>query len=60
MHYCFQMFLKVLDIKVLYIKVNEIDPANFLSARGLAWSACLKKAKVQLYLSTDFDMPMMV
>ena len=31
-----------------YIKVNEIDPANFLSARGLAWSACLKKAKVQL------------
>ena len=30
------------------IKVNELDPAHVLSARGLAWQACLKKTKVQL------------
>ena len=26
------------------IKVYELDPAHFLSAPGLAWQACLKKA----------------
>ena len=32
----------------------------FLSASGLAWQACLKKAGVKLELLTDNDMLMMV
>ena len=28
-----------------YIEIYELDPAHFLSARGLAWQACLKKQK---------------
>ena len=32
------------------IKVYELDPANFLSAPGLAWQACLKKTEVELEL----------
>ena len=28
------------------IEVYELDPAHFLSAPGLAWQACLKKADV--------------
>ena len=27
------------------IEIYELDPAHFLSARGLAWQACLKKLK---------------
>ena len=33
----FENFLK------MCIKVNELDPAHFLTAPGLAWQACLKK-----------------
>ena len=28
-------------------EIYELDPAHFLSAPGLAWKACLKKAKVK-------------
>ena len=42
------------------IKVYELDPAHFLSAPGLAWEACLKKAEVKLELLTDVDMLLMV
>ena len=42
------------------IKIYELDPAHFLSAPGLAWQACLKKTKVNLELSTNFDMLLMV
>ena len=42
------------------IKVYELDPANFLSAPGLAWQACLKKTKIKLELLTDVDMLLMV
>ena len=42
------------------IKVYELDPAHFLSARGLAWQACLKKTEVELELITDPDMLLMV
>ena len=38
----------------------ELDPAQFLSAPGLAWQACLKKTKVKLELLTDIDMLLMV
>ena len=30
------------------IEIYELDPAHFLSAPGLAWQACLKKARVKL------------
>ena len=42
------------------ISVYELDPADFLSAAGLAWQACLKKIGVELELLTDIDMLLMV
>ena len=50
----FENFLK------MCIKVNELDPAHFLTAPGLAWQACLKKTGVKLELLTDNDMLLMV
>ena len=38
------------------IKIDELDPAHFLSAPRLAWEACLKKTGVKLELLTDYDM----
>ena len=37
-----------------------LDPANFLTAAGLAWKACLKESKVEWELLTDIDMLLMV
>ena len=42
------------------LDIYELDPANFLSAPGLAWKAALKKTKVKLDLLTDIDMLLMV
>ena len=42
------------------IEINELDPAHFLSAPGLAWQACLKKRGVRLKLLTDIDILLMV
>ena len=42
------------------LEVYELDPAHFLSLPGLAWQACLKKTNVELELSTDYDMLLMV
>ena len=42
------------------IKINELDPAHFLSAPGLAWLVCLKKPKVESELLTDIDMLLMI
>ena len=42
------------------LKVNELDPAHFLSLLGLAWQACLKKTNVKLELLTEYDMLLMV
>ena len=42
------------------IKIYKLDPADFLSAPGLAWQACLKKTDVKLELLTKNDMLMMV
>ena len=36
-----------------------LDPANFCTASGLAWKACLKKTKIRLELSLDPDMLLM-
>ena len=38
------------------IEIYALDPANFLTAPGLAWQACLKKTEVELELLTDNDM----
>ena len=43
-----------------YIEIYELDPANFLSAPGLAWLVCLKKKEVKLELLTDLDMLLMI
>ena len=43
-----------------YIEIYELDPAHFLSARGLAWQFCLKIIGVRLKLSTNIDMLLMV
>ena len=41
-------------------ELYELDSAHFLSASGLAWQACLKKAKVEIELLTNADMLLMV
>ena len=42
------------------IEIYELDLAHFLSAPGLAWQDCLKKAEVKLELLTNNDMLLMV
>ena len=42
------------------IEIYELDPANFLSAPGLAWQPCLKKTELKLELLTDADMLLML
>ena len=42
------------------LKMYELDPAKFLWARGLAWEAALKKAKIKLNYLTDIDKLLMV
>ena len=36
-----------------------LDPANFYTARGLAWKACLKKTGIRLELLQDIDILLM-
>ena len=49
-------------LKTLEMCLNEygLDPANFLTAAGSVWQACLKESKVELELLTDVDMLLMV
>ena len=42
------------------LKFYHLDPANFLSAPGLAWQAAFKKTKVKLELLINIDMLLMV
>ena len=42
------------------IKIYQLNPAQFLSAPGLTWQVCLKKAGVELELLTDIDMLLIV
>ena len=48
------------NIRNKCIEIFELHPANFLSASGLAWQACLKKTEVKLELLTNIDMLLMV
>ena len=41
------------------IEICGIDPANFLTAPGLACQACLKETKVELELLADINMLLM-
>ena len=41
------------------LEIYQLDPAHFLSAPGLAWQACLKKANIKLELLTEYDMLLM-
>ena len=47
------------NFKDLCIKAYELDPTYFLSAPGLARTACLKKTKIKLKLVNDIDMLLM-
>ena len=42
------------------LEMYGLDPACFLTAQGLEWHATLKKAKVKLYLITDFDILLII
>ena len=42
------------------VEIYHLDPANFVSAPGLAWQAVLKKMEGKLELLTDIDMLLMV
>ena len=42
------------------IEIYGLDPSHLLSAPGLAWQACFKKANVNLELLTDVDMLLMI
>ena len=48
------------NIRKMCLEIYQLDPAKFLSAPGSAWQAALKKAKVELELSTDIDMFLIV
>ena len=42
------------------IEIQGLSPSYFLSAPGLAWKACLKKAEVKLELLTDYRILLMI
>ena len=42
------------------IEIYKLDPAQFLSAPGLTWQACLKKTVIKLELLTDIDVLLMI
>ena len=41
------------------LDINKLDPAYYLSAPGLSWHSCLKKAGVKLELLTNANMLML-
>ena len=48
------------NFRNMCIEVYQLDLAHFLSAPGLAWQACLRKAAVKLELLTNSDILLMV
>ena len=48
------------NFRNIFIEIYELDPANFLSALGLAWQVCLKKTDIKLEFMTDVNMILMV
>ena len=47
------------SIRNMCLTMDELDPAKFLSATGLAWQAALKKTKEKLDLLTGISMLLM-
>ena len=43
------------NFRKMFLKIYQLDPAQFISAPGLAWSAASKKTEVELELLTDID-----
>ena len=50
--YCYLMYLRTF---MLCLKINELVPAKFISAPGLAWQAASKKTKLKLDILTDVN-----
>ena len=48
------------NFRNMCLHIYEPDTAYFVSAPELAWQACLKKAKVELKLLTDYDTILMI
>ena len=48
------------NFRNMCLETYELDPIYFVSATGLAWQACIKKAEVKLKLITDYDMLLMI
>ena len=48
------------NFRNMCLEIYGLDPLYFVSAPGLAWQACLKKAEVKLELLTDYDMILMI
>ena len=48
------------NFRNIFINMHKLDSAKFLSARGLAWQAALKKTKVKLDLLSEINMLSMV
>ena len=48
------------NIRNMYLKIYELDPARFLTAPSLAWQAALKNTKVKLDFLSDIIMLFMV
>ena len=48
------------NFRKVYFDIYELDQADFLSASGLAWQACLKISNVELELISDVDMLLMI
>ena len=40
------------NFRVKFIEIYELDPIYFVSAPGLAWQVCLKKADAELEVLT--------
>ena len=47
------------NIRNMWLKMYELDPAKILAALELAWQGALKKTKVKLDLLTDIDLLLM-
>ena len=47
------------NFKKMCLKIDELNPAKFISAPGLAWQATLKKKKRKTELLTDIDILLM-
>ena len=48
------------NFRKMCLEIYQLDPAEFISAPGMAWPAVLKNTKVKLELLSDIDMLLMV